>query len=182
MEIRGRLLGEIREALRGAFPADNGELAIVVEDAELGFDFSEHQGTYRRQIQSLLKYVAGQYRLSELLTAAVEAAPNNKRLKAAAEAVAQYSAVVPRILPRQGDGDAIGKLERILFKNVGYQNVRLWLVKLDRLTRAVCRIEPQPRDEGINGYGTGFLIGPDVILTNDHVASGPDGISGFWGK
>jgi hypothetical protein len=43
-------------------------------------------------------------------------------------------------------------------------DVHVWVEKLARIERRVCRIE-------INGNaaGTGFLVGPDVVLTNWHV-------------
>jgi len=38
------------------------------------------------------------------------------------------------------------------------------------MRRAVCRIEPQPQQDGTAGYGTGYLVAPDVVMTNFHVA------------
>lgn len=43
-------------------------------------------------------------------------------------------------------------------------DVRIWQARLVKLERQVCRIEL----EG-NGLGTGFLVGPDSVLTNWHV-------------
>src|SRR5262249_39480733 len=43
-------------------------------------------------------------------------------------------------------------------------DVRVWQEKLVRIERQVCRIEL----EG-SALGTGFLVGPDVVLTNWHV-------------
>jgi hypothetical protein len=31
-------------------------------------------------------------------------------------------------------------------------------------------VEPQPATESIGGYGTGYLVAPDVVMTNFHVA------------
>ena len=38
------------------------------------------------------------------------------------------------------------------------------------MRRAVCRVEPQPETESIAGFGTGYLVAPDVVMTNFHVA------------
>jgi len=43
-------------------------------------------------------------------------------------------------------------------------DVRVWQEKLVRIERQVCRVEM----EG-NALGTGFLVGPDTVLTNWHV-------------
>lgn len=37
--------------------------------------------------------------------------------------------------------------------------------------RSVCRIEIHNRDGGFEGYGTGFLVSPDLLMTNHHVLS-----------
>ena len=38
------------------------------------------------------------------------------------------------------------------------------------MRRAVCRVEPQPENESIAEFGTGYLVAPDVVMTNFHVA------------
>ena len=43
-------------------------------------------------------------------------------------------------------------------------DVRLWLDRAIAIYHRVCRIE-----HGGNGVGTGFLVGPDTVLTNWHV-------------
>jgi V8-like Glu-specific endopeptidase len=182
MKISGEELHKIRDSLKQAFPAASRRLDLVVADADIGIDFAEYPGPYENRIQTLLQDAAGQYRLPKLLKTAVAAAPDNPELAEIAEFVARYFVFLPRFLPGEEKEKALGDAERVLFKNLGFQNVRQWLEKLDRLTRVVCRIEPQPRCEGIGGYGTGFLVGPDVILTNDHVASGYADQPGFWGN
>ena len=46
-------------------------------------------------------------------------------------------------------------------------DVRVWLDRLARIERQVCRVEI-----GGNAAGTGFLVGEDVVLTNFHVVEG----------
>ncbi|MBI3435692.1 MAG: trypsin-like peptidase domain-containing protein [Proteobacteria bacterium] len=43
-------------------------------------------------------------------------------------------------------------------------DVRIWLEKLAQIERRVCRVEYKG-----NAAGTGFLVGPDTVLTNWHV-------------
>jgi hypothetical protein len=176
MKLSGEEQRTLREALRRAFPASTRKLEIVVSDADIGIVFAEYEGPYENRIHTLLDAAIGQYRLMPLLRAAIDAAPDNPELSAIAEVVSRYF----RLLPGVAAGAVSTQPERVIFKNDGFQNVREWLGKLDELTRVVCRIEPQPRNEGIDGYGTGFLVAPDVILTAGHVAAGIDGSSGFW--
>jgi Trypsin-like peptidase domain/Effector-associated domain 1 len=182
MRLSGEELQKIREALKEAFPAATKRLDLVVSDADIGINFAEYEGPYEFRIQNLLQDAVGQYRVTKLLKAAVNAAPDNPDLAEVSGLVEKYFVFLPRFLPERNNDKMLGDAERILFENVGFQNVREWLEKLNRLTRVVCRIEPQPRANGIGGYGTGFLVGPDVILTNDHVASGTGDQLGFWGK
>ncbi|OEO29796.1 hypothetical protein VW23_001755 [Devosia insulae DS-56] len=44
-----------------------------------------------------------------------------------------------------------------------------WLTKLAMLRRRVCRIEHVSRPSDRPGFGTGWLIGPDLLITNYHV-------------
>ncbi len=66
-------------------------------------------------------------------------------------------------------GDASGNafdpgLQRNVRPYLEKVNVRVWLERLSRIERQVCRVEL----EG-NALGTGFLVGPDTVLTNWHV-------------
>lgn len=57
-------------------------------------------------------------------------------------------------------------LERIV-RNSGYVDVRLWAEKMSEIGEATCRIEVK-LDNG-TAYGTGLLVGDDLVLTNYHV-------------
>ena len=54
--------------------------------------------------------------------------------------------------------------ERIVLKGVKFEDVGPWIDQLATMRRAVCRIEPQPESDTIEGYGTGFLVAPDVVI------------------
>ncbi|CAO3401294.1 trypsin-like peptidase domain-containing protein [Azospirillum palustre] len=55
-------------------------------------------------------------------------------------------------------------LERNVRPHLHSVDVRVWMARFDRMLDRVCRVEVQ-------GFaaGTGFLIGPDLVLTNYHV-------------
>ncbi|WP_165065787.1 trypsin-like peptidase domain-containing protein [Paludisphaera rhizosphaerae] len=173
MKFSGEDLKKFRDALKEAFPAASNGLDLVVSNANIGIDFADYQGTYEYRIQTLLKDATGRNQLTKLLKAAAKEAPENPELAEVAEFVGSYFDFLPRLLPASAKTE-LGYPEGKLFQNVSFEDVRKWLGELDVLTRVVCRIESP------TGYGTGFLIGSDVVLTNDHVASGLDGRSGFW--
>lgn len=56
-----------------------------------------------------------------------------------------------------------GDLEKVIRQNNSFLDVAVWLDRLTAITKQVCRVETP------SGYGTGFLVGPDVLLTNYHV-------------
>ncbi len=73
-------------------------------------------------------------------------------------------------------------LERIVRQTNSMLDVGVWVRRLAELQNQVCRIEV-PAAGGGWQYGSGFLVGPDVVLTNHHVlepviegSSSPDGV------
>ncbi|MBE7198550.1 MAG: trypsin-like peptidase domain-containing protein [Parafilimonas terrae] len=59
--------------------------------------------------------------------------------------------------------DAPG-LERTVKPALSVPDLRVWLDKIERLERQVCRVEAADA-----ALGTGFLVGPQTVLTNWHV-------------
>lgn len=58
-------------------------------------------------------------------------------------------------------------LETIIRKGVDFLDVDPWLELLIQMSRRVCRIEVETQVDV--GYGTGFLVGANVAITNYHV-------------
>lgn len=57
-------------------------------------------------------------------------------------------------------------LERTLRTDLGFLDVAQWTAKLERQSARVCRVE---LNDANGTMGTGFLVGPDALLTNYHV-------------
>jgi hypothetical protein len=94
--------------------------------------------------------------LLRLVAAARAAQPDNVQLIFVAEAVALAMRTLPPI-----------ELQRIVKKTSVPFDVATWRKRLLRRENCVCRIE-LPTNAGMI-FGTGFLVGPDLILTNHHV-------------
>lgn len=59
-------------------------------------------------------------------------------------------------------------LQRIIDQSHSLLDTSPWLEKMGRIERQICRVEV-PKNNGATTYGTGFLLGPDVLITNYHV-------------
>ncbi len=80
-------------------------------------------------------------------------------------------AVREGLMEQAGLGDAIAQmgLERVIGAN---DLLPLRYLEIGSLrARSVCRIEIHNRDGGFEGYGTGFLVSPALLMTNNHVLS-----------
>lgn len=56
-------------------------------------------------------------------------------------------------------------LESIVNTAARFADVETWIERMGQIMRAVCLIETP------HAVGTGFLVGPDLVLTNDHVVN-----------
>lgn len=95
-----------------------------------------------------------------LISAATDARPDNVQLRAVAAEVG-LTAAPPNLKNTRVAGDS---LERIILDSP-FHDISAWRVRLGELEGQVCRVEfPAGR-----AMGTGFLVGPDLVLTNYHV-------------
>lgn len=159
---------QVREALLDAFRKAQ-ELEMVVSDADVGIKFAEFlavPGTlYSAAVFNLLDWLEAQNKLVPFLQAARRANTGNPKLTAVLAKLGVIEAKYATLRP----GETLGEAEKIVFKALGFEDAGVWLDDMARKRRAVCRVEPQ--QGSIEGYGTGFLIAPDVLMTNDHVAN-----------
>lgn len=58
---------------------------------------------------------------------------------------------------------ATGELERKVRDDLSFLDITQWRERLGQIEGRVCRVETP------TGFGTGFLVGPDLLLTNYHV-------------
>jgi hypothetical protein len=61
------------------------------------------------------------------------------------------------------------ELERIIRETHSFHNVMEWRTKLGEIEGRVCRVEVTTN--GGMMYGSGFLVGPDLVMTNHHVVA-----------
>ena len=170
----GKLTNEVRNALKDAFPI-RGEFVLVVDDANLTdgkhrytyADFEVGAELHEQVIAKIVNWAEAADYLGSLLLAALERRPNDQHLANLAGKIAPLREEFNLL-------DAtIGEAERIVLKGVTFEDVLTWVPRLVQARNAVCRFEPQPPEppeagKPDLGYGTGFLVAPDVVLTADH--------------
>jgi hypothetical protein len=156
MNIDGKKRRAIREALVAAFPMPDDMRMLTDELLDVPLQNITGINKDMNVIAfDLIGWAQARGRLTEVVIGAAALNPGSASLKALSDEF-QFVASGP------------DELERIVLENVPFENVGQWLERLSRYRRAVCRIEPQP-PPNTNGYGTGFLVAADVVMTNFHV-------------
>jgi hypothetical protein len=129
------------------------------------------------EFRRLLRFTLGQ-RLDDLTLASsfqsrvfdvIETAERNDwmlRLIAAACDARPADAALHEIASEAGLTAAPSTLEKLIRAAVPFLDVAVWRTRLSELEGQVCRVEMPTT------FGTGFLVAPDLVLTNYHVIAG----------
>jgi hypothetical protein len=171
--LDGRQKKALHAALRNAFPRP-AALERLVE-----FHLDEHlavivgEGALDDVIFRLIAWAEAQGRLAALVNGARAEAPGNPLLTAFERAVVEARDARPlddslrqfaervQLAPAVPDEQ---DLEKRVFR-AGFSDIAQWRAKLGQAELAVCRIEAP----AWRALGTGFLVGPDLVMTNRHV-------------
>jgi hypothetical protein len=152
LDLTGARLEALSEALRDAFSPQRFremlrfKLEKRLEDYSLGED-------YREIVFEVITHAEAEGWTAELVQAARQSVPGNASLQAVAQEV-NLAAISP-------------VLERVIKQDNPYLDIAVFRTRLGQVETQVCRIEiPTPRG---TVYGTGFLLGPDIVMTNHHV-------------
>lgn len=117
---------------------------------------------YPTQAFELIQAAKAQGWVRELIDGLIDANEEGPGLRRFRETVGLTAAIGKR-------APAGWKLEDILRPNPDFLKPDGWLAKLAGLRRRVCRLEHPSRPTEKPGFGTGWLVGPDLLLTNYHV-------------
>lgn len=151
-QLSGPQEKQLHDALLDAFPSEV-ELAQMVRFGGVARNLAVIAGSGRLGdvVFNLLVWAAARNKVDDLLLAARNANPTNVLLRSFAETVGLAAQA-----PSQGD------LEALVMASVRFQQVEQWRETMSQRELAVCRVEGP-------SYGTGFLVGPDLLMTNYHV-------------
>lgn len=155
MELDGAERNELLRVLTAAFPSVEELRRAVVFSGRGDLDSLAPSGSLHERATLLIHRAESEGWTRELVTGAREVLPRHPQLYRFAQ---RYLASVQRSVPRQG-------LERIFEASRAEGGPDGWRRRLAAIERQVCRVEPALGA----ALGTGFLVAPDVVLTNYHV-------------
>ena len=145
----------LRESLISTFKRD--DLDSLLEDA--GYQSLENYtkpAKYPRQVFELVDGLSREGTLNALIEFALKTKPNAPGLRDLAQKLTLIASP-----PQPLDHEK-------LVRDSGFENLNLWADSLLAKGKCVCRIS-YPLEGGL-ASGTGFLVAPDLVLTNYHVA------------
>jgi hypothetical protein len=147
----------LREALTSAF--DQQGMTLLVSDyfAPEAFPAIATEGSFPFRIHTLIEHARMNDWLLDLVAAARERRPKNEQLAALAAEVG-LAATGARF-----DNPTTRTLEEIVQANATFINPAAFRDAMAALEGQVCWVDVP------GGGGTGFLVGPDLVLTNEHV-------------
>ena len=173
MKARGQALAAIRQAILDGFQSSPNDIELAVDQAAIGKTWTTI--TYGIKgldacVNAVIQYAAQQGRLTALLSTLAEdynpsLGPRLNQLALDVKPIADQ-AVTLGVGPEDFESKVLADVE--------FQEAGIWIERLRETRRAVCRVEPQPESQGKHGYGTGFLVAPDIVMTCNHVAES------FW--
>lgn len=156
LSLDGPKRQSLRNALLSAFPgwselqrmaSDYLDLALVTVTAQ--------HNDLETQAFELIQWAQSHGKMADLVVGARYANPDNPDLFLFAQKLGLNSSDQKK-----------STLESFVSANQTFLDVAVWRAQLSKLEWSMCRVDV---DEV--GAGTGFLIGPDVVLTNHHVVS-----------
>lgn len=150
-------LDQLDGALRSAFPGWD-ELSRMLL-LKLGWNLGDiaGQGPLRTVVPNMLMYTEARSLTGALVEAAFAENPTNSKLRRFREEYFSLSSAAP------------SALEKITRQHLGFASFEEIVRRQGEILRCVCRVDIDGQ-----GAGTGFLVGPRVVLTNYHVVAGHD--------
>ena len=112
--------------------------------------------SYKARVFRLIKTADSEGWVLDLVSAACQARPRNVTLQEVAAGIGLGAAPA-----------SISGLERFIAESAPFVDAGTWRAQLGELETQVCRVEVPAGPRSIGG--TGFLVGPDILLTNFHV-------------
>lgn len=170
--LDGRQKKALHAALLRAFPRHTALARLVEFQLDENLAAIAGEGPLRDVVFHLVEWAESSGRLDALIEGARQENPQNPELIDFERAVIEARDARPadaslrqfaervRLAPRTDDPD----LEKRVFK-AGFSDIAQWRARLGEAELTVCRIEAP----AWRALGTGFLVGPDLILTNRHV-------------
>lgn len=154
--LTGAQYKEFHHALLRAFPSRNALEKLVL------FHLNERLGNIVAGESlsdiafNLIQWAASRGLIESLLMAARSDNPGNPELRAFAEKFGSAPVSPPSRV-----------VEKVIAESKSFFDIDAWRAGMSEVEPTVCRVEINAY--GNKGYGTGFLVGPSVVMTCSHV-------------
>jgi V8-like Glu-specific endopeptidase len=156
MKLSGEQYQQLLKALLDAFPSQARLEEFVQFRFGKNLNVIAMGGDLQEIIFKLIRTAQAGGWVDRLVSAARESQPGNSLLFAFSQ---EFNLAIP--MP-------VGLTpEAIIRTTNSFLDVNIWRTKLGEIESQVCRIENTLGQK--RGFGTGFLIAPDVVVTNYHV-------------
>lgn len=149
----------LRDALMDAFDSDDFERLLSDHFNKRLADIAP-PGAFSSVVFRVLQRSQAEGWTEKLIEAIQQARPDNPSIRNLASRL--------RLIDVQGVEHLVQhSLERTIKTKANVADFGIWMAKLERLRRMICRLEDNagPR----KALGTGFLVSHDLVLTNYHV-------------
>ena len=169
--MTGPEMKQLVEAIASSY--GEGDFAMPTQfDLGVKLDDVVAPGPFKKRAFDAVEWARQNGRVAELVTAVARDKPQCADVQALAAQYANKPAVDLQTSTARTTDVPVrnADFEKILQADLGFLDAALWPATLGLMRNRVCRIDISDRAEG-----TGFLVGPDAILTNAHVLPGLPG-------
>lgn len=116
-------------------------------------------------INKTVQYFNRRNQAQDIVVGAIQARPDNAQFIALGQALGLVAGVPDEVVLNDGQTHTF---ERIVNQELGIADFGQWLRKAAQIQHKICQVEiPIEGERPISG--TGFLVAPDVVITNYHV-------------
>ena len=170
MQVKGRDYQLLNEALVGAFGIDSMEVMLQF-GLEERLEVLVGRAPLNTTVFKLIEVYNRRDQVEKLVQAARRFNPTNGQLYEVAYSLDRTTQVTAHI------GDSVtpvagGELEKLVRRQVPKLSAREMREQMMRVEGQMCVIERHLLSGRGEARGSGFLIGPDAVLTNYHVVEG----------
>lgn len=156
MALTGAQYQELNDALVDAFPAQASLVMMLKFRLGKALATIVAPGTLTYEVFQLIGVAEAEGWTRDLVVAARQSVPRNERLFLAAQ---NLGLATPA--PQKPE------LEKIISDTHSFLDIAAWRESLVAIEAQVCRVRVRTNKGTV--HGTGFLLGPDVVMTNHHV-------------
>jgi hypothetical protein len=166
MRLTGPEYTKLASVLGDAF-VDYQDLGVMLRRAGRRIQDITPPGPMATVVDAIIGFAETRDWVHELVAAARAANPGNAGLLEISAAIGLEPGGVPpgAVPPERALSEVSARLERMVDPQRGIADLGSFAARLHELMGQVCAVELG------NEFGTGFLIGPETVLTNHHVVA-----------